>query len=147
LLNLILVLGLAGWGIWMQLEPIRNSEAKPRICSVLDAQRDAWNAGDLDGFMAGYWNSDELTFTSGSKLVKGWVSTKERYVKTYQADGKEMGKLAFDDLEVEVLSADAALVRGKWELVLTKETVGGRFSLVLRKFADGWKITHDHTSK
>jgi beta-aspartyl-peptidase (threonine type) len=120
--------------------------------AVLEAQVKAWNKGDLDGFMAGYWNDEQLSFISGGDITFGWKKTKERYVKRYQADGKEMGKLAFSELHVETFSPNAAMMRGKFELVFEKEkddkkkTARGRFTLILRKFPDGWKITHDHTS-
>ena len=117
------------------------------IRGVLDAQVAAWNKGDLAGFMAGYWNSDKLFYISGGKSAQGWKALKERYEKIYQGEGKEMGKLAFSELNVELLSGDAALVRGKWEVTMTKETVGGWFTLIVKKFPDGWKVTHDHTSK
>ncbi|HJZ53646.1 MAG TPA: nuclear transport factor 2 family protein [Gemmataceae bacterium] len=117
------------------------------IKAVLDAQVTAWNKGDLDGFMAGYWNHDELFYISGAKSVQGYKALKERYQTAYQGEGKEMGKLKFSELKVELLGPEAAVVRGKWEVTTTKETVGGWFTLVFRKFPDGWKITHDHTSK
>jgi uncharacterized protein (TIGR02246 family) len=122
------------------------------IRAVLDAQVTAWNKGDLDGFMAGYWNDEALTFISGGDITSGWKKTKERYVKRYQADGKEMGKLTFSELHVETLSPNAAMMRGKFELAFEmekddkKKKASGRFTLILRKFPDGWKITHDHTS-
>jgi beta-aspartyl-peptidase (threonine type) len=117
------------------------------IRAVLDAQVTAWNKGDLDGFMAGYWNDDGLFYISGGKSVQGWKALKERYVAAYQGDDKEMGKLKFSELHVELLGPDAAVVRGKWEVTTSKERVGGWFTLVFRKFPNGWKITHDHTSK
>jgi len=117
------------------------------IRAVLDAQIAAWNKGDLDGFMAGYWNSEKLFFISGSKTTQGWKATKERYEKAYKGEGKEMGQLAFGELNVESISPDAALVRGRFDLKLSKEDTGGRFTLLVKKMPDGWKITHDHTSK
>jgi len=117
------------------------------IRGVLDSQVASWNKGDLAGFMAGYWNSEKLFFISGGKTEQGFKALKARYEKTYQGEGKEMGKLAFSELNVERLSADAALVRGKWEVKMSKETVGGWYTLILKKFPDGWKVIHDHTSK
>jgi uncharacterized protein (TIGR02246 family) len=117
------------------------------IRAVLDAQVVAWNKGDLDGFMTGYWNDDKLFYISGAKSVQGYKALKERYKQAYQGEGKEMGKLAFSELNVESFGPEAALVRGKWEVKMEKETVGGWFTLAIRKFPDGWKITHDHTSK
>jgi beta-aspartyl-peptidase (threonine type) len=117
------------------------------IRKVLDAQVAAWNAGKLEEFMAGYWKSPDLTFVSGGRKLSGWDATLERYRKTYQAEGKEMGTLAFKDLDVQLLSGAAAFVRGQFELTLSNgQPLGGRFTLVFRKFKDGWKIIHDHTS-
>lgn len=122
------------------------------IRAVLDAQVVAWNKGDLDGFMAGYWNDEKLTFISGGDITAGWKKTKERYVKRYQADGKEMGKLTFGELHVETFGPNAAMLRGKFELTFEKEkddkkkSARGRFTLILKKLPDGWKIVHDHTS-
>ena len=124
--------------------PVDDEKA---IRSVLDSQVVAWNKGDLDGFMAGYWKDDKLFYISGAKSVLGWKALKERYEKAYQGEGKEMGKLKFSEVNVEMLAADAALVRGKWEVTMSKETVSGWFTLVVKKLPDGWKVTHDHTSK
>lgn len=70
----------------------------------------------------------------------------ERYQKRYQGEGKEMGKLKFSELSVEKLGADHALVKGRWQLTLTKESPTGLFTLIFRKLPAGWKIIHDHTS-
>ena len=117
------------------------------IRKVLDDQVKAWNKGDLDGFMAGYWKHDDLRFISGGQTLRGWKSLKERYEKTYRSEGKEMGKLKFDAVDVELLGDSAALVHGKWEVTTTKDAVNGMFTLLFRKQPNGWKIIHDHTSK
>jgi ketosteroid isomerase-like protein len=109
-------------------------------------QLDAWNKGDLKGFMAGYLKSPDVTFYSGGNVVKGWDAMLERYQKKYQGEGKEMGKLTFRDVEIDVLSAESAVVRGRWDLKMTKTNPGGLFTLLLRKTTDGWRIVHDHTS-
>jgi uncharacterized protein (TIGR02246 family) len=125
--------------------PLQADDAAD-VKKVLDDQVVAWNKGDLEGFMKGYWKSPDLTFVSGKDITRGWQETLERYKKRYQADGKEMGKLTFSDVTVTELASGVALVTGKWELTLTKETVGGRYSLIFKKQADGWRIIHDHTS-
>lgn len=117
------------------------------VRGVLKEQVEAWNKGDLDRFMGTYWDSDELTFYSGGTVTKGRNAVAERYRKTYRAEGKEMGKLAFSDLDVQALGLDAAMARARWKLVTSKETFEGLFTLILRKFPDGWKIVHDHTSR
>lgn len=121
------------------------------IRGVLDAQVAAWNKGDLDGFMAGYWRDESLTFISADRLTKGWDATRDRYQKKYftpNAEGKlaERGELAFEELQIESFSPTAAMVRGRYILKLASETATGRFTLAFRKLPGGWKITSDHTS-
>ena len=123
--------------------PVTDEKA---VKAVLTDQAAAWNRGDLEGFMDGYWRSDELTFTSGDKVEKGWNATRERYIKNYRSEGKEMGKLTFGDLQFESLNSSTALVRGQYRLNRGSKEEKGRFTLVFRKFDDGWKITSDHTS-
>lgn len=126
--------------------PLALADDATDIKKVLDDQVTAWNKGDLEGFMKGYWKSPDLTFVSGKDITRGWQETLERYKKRYLADGKEMGKLTFSDVAVTELAPGVVLVTGKWELTLTKETVGGRYSLIFKKLPDGWRIVHDHTS-
>ena len=122
-----------------------KSQTHP-VRQILDSQVAAWNKGDLKGFMAGYWKSEKLTFFSGDKIEHGWQATFDRYQKRYQSEGREMGKLSFSDLDIEMLGADTAWVRGRWKLVTSKETPGGLFTLIFKKFPEGWRIIHDHTS-
>ena len=114
--------------------------------AVLAGQVRAWNRGDLDGFMEGYWRDDGLTFVSGDTVERGWEKTRARYVRRYKSEGKKMGRLSFAELEIDGLTRDTALVRGRYVLSLKSGMSTGRFTLVFRKFPDGWKITSDHTS-
>jgi ketosteroid isomerase-like protein len=125
---------------------IHAGDPAKAIRQVLDDQSAAWNKGDLLGFMAGYWKSDDLSFYSGNTKTAGWKATLERYQKRYQAEGKEMGKLAFTEISIEMLGTDHALVRGRFKLALSKEEPTGIFTLVLKRLPEGWKIVHDHTS-
>ncbi len=124
----------------------KASSPNDDIRQVLDSQVAAWNKGDLKGFMAGYWKSEKLTFFSGDKVEHGWQATYERYQKRYQAEGREMGKLTFSDLDIEMSGPDTAWVRGRWKLDTSKEKPGGLFTLVFKKLPEGWRIVHDHTS-
>jgi len=134
-------------GVWVFPSDAAEPKAdEAAIRAVLADQAAAWNKGDLEGFMAGYWKSPDLSFTSGNARTKGWDATLERYKKRYQAEGKEMGKLTFSELEVEMLGPDAALVRGRFTLEMMNEKPTGLFTLVLRRFPEGWRIVHDHTS-
>jgi len=123
------------------------ADSESAIKHVLTAQQEAWNRHDLDGFMSGYWNSPDLTFFSGAKETRGWQATLERYRATYNSPGHAMGKLDFSDLRIEMLGPEGAFVRGAWHLTMPEgKNPGGKFTLIFRKFGDGWKIIHDHTS-
>lgn len=123
----------------------RTYKASTEISKVMKAQAAAWNRGDIDGFMAGYWNSEKLTFISGTDVTRGWQSTLDRYKKSYDSRAK-MGTLTFSDLEFTILSKDAAVVLGSWALAREKDNPNGKFTLTFRKFKDGWRIVMDHTS-
>jgi ketosteroid isomerase-like protein len=117
------------------------------VRQVLDAQVTAWNRGDLEGYMKGYWKSDSLTFYGGGDVARGWQVTYERYRRRYQSEGREMGRLAFDPLEVQMLAPGIAFVRGGWSLEMKESRPHGLFTLWLRWFPDaGWRIVHDHSS-
>ena len=121
--------------------------ARAAIRKVIAEQQAAWNRQDLGGFMAGYWNSHELTFFSGAHESKGWQAALDRYKKNYQGAGHEMGKLEFANLRIEMLGPEAAFVRGEFHLTMSDgKTPHGLFTLVFRKFTEGWKIVHDHSA-
>jgi beta-aspartyl-peptidase (threonine type) len=123
----------------------KNEKIKADLKKVMDEQVAAWNRGDIDGFMQGYWNSPEMTFVSGDNVTKGWQPTLERYKKNYNTRAK-MGVLTFSEIEIEILSRDAAKVLGRWHVAHEPKDDQGRFTLIFRKLKDGWKIVHDHTS-
>lgn len=126
--------------------PAERPTVKESVRQVLDAQVTAWNKGDLQGFMAGYWSSPELSFFSGSQHMRGWKATLDRYIDRYQSRGQEMGQLTFSELEIEELGPDSALVRGRWQLKRSKDSPGGLFTLIFKRLPEGWRIVHDHTS-
>ena len=114
---------------------------------LLDMQVEAWNRKDLDAFLEGYWNSPDVVFQSGADRSDGFEALRARYRKSYQAEGRAMGQLAFTGVEVVVLGPDAALARGRWQLTMPDgKRPGGLFTLILRKRPEGWRIVHDHTS-
>jgi uncharacterized protein (TIGR02246 family) len=140
---LLLMVLLVGFGFG-QAQGSASSEAAIR--AVLQSQVEAWNHHDLERFMSGYWNSPELTFFSGATETKGWQPTLERYQSKYQSKGQSMGTLSFRDLTVQMLSDDAAFVRGRFQLVMPDgKQPHGVFTLIFRKFPEGWRIIHDHT--
>ncbi|MCL6480138.1 MAG: DUF4198 domain-containing protein [Firmicutes bacterium] len=115
------------------------------VRALLEMQVEAWNRGDLDGFMLGYWNSPALTFVGAQGITRGWVAVRDRFVLGYP-DRRRMGRLTFSGLEMTVLHPSAVLVLGRWQLARETDNPGGVFTLVVRKLAEGWRIVHDHTS-
>lgn len=123
-----------------------TDEDRRAVAAVLEEQRQAWNRGDLDGYMRGYARSPELVFTSGGKIRKGWQTAFDHYQKRYATDPAAMGKLAFDVLAIDPLGADGAVVLGNWVLTNSPSDGKGVFSVVLMRRPEGWRIIHDHTS-
>jgi ketosteroid isomerase-like protein len=127
------------------VEKMKDTD-RTAILAVLTAQQNDWNKGRIRAFMAGYWNSTELTFAGTRGFTRGWQPVLARYEKSY-ADKAAMGTLDFQELEVRSLGPDAALVLGRWHLERQAGDVGGIFTLVFQKFPEGWRITHDHTTQ
>lgn len=131
----------------------KSSSAESDIRAVLDAQVAAWNRGDIEGFMAGYWKSEQTTFLSSGGVSRGWQALLDRYKRGYP-DKKAMGTLAFTDLEITMLGKHAALIIGRWQIERESSAglqagtsrLGGVFTLVAKKFSQGWRIVSDHTS-
>lgn len=131
----------------MAAVPLRGagSEAEKQIRALLETQIAAWNRGDLDTFMQTYWKSPKTVFAGSSGVFRGWEAVLGRYKKTYP-DRAAMGRTTFSSLEITLLAPDAAVVLGHWHLERANGRLGGVFTLVLRKFPEGWRIILDHTS-
>jgi ketosteroid isomerase-like protein len=115
------------------------------IAALLEAQDAAWNEGDIEGFMNGYWPSPELRFASGGDVVRGFDETLARYKVRYP--GKDgMGLLETGSYEIDILSPDAAIAHGNWRVTRDGETLSGLYTLVLRKMDGNWFIVSDTTT-
>ena len=115
------------------------------IRKVLQTQTAAWNSGNIDEFMKGYWESDSLKFIGKSGVTYGYKATLDRYKKNY-GDTALMGKLLFDIPEVKKLSPEYYFVLGKWFLKRSVGDIGGTYTLLFRKIKGRWVIVSDHTS-
>ena len=123
----------------------QDSKELLAIETVLNTQQKCWNNGDIDGFMEGYWNSEELIFTSlNYKPAYGWNNTLERYRNSYPTKDS-MGKLNFEFLDLKLISKNTASLKGKWELIRESDNPNGVFWLDLQKFDKKWLITKDST--
>lgn len=115
------------------------------LVSILDAQDDAWSAGDIDAFMESYWKSPELRFASGGKVNRGWEATRDNYYARYP-NRDVMGRLVTEDYEVDVLSPETAIVHGAWKLEREGPPASGLYTLVFKKIDGEWVITSDTTT-
>ena len=123
----------------------QDSKEINAIKKLLTAQQACWNNGDIDGFMEGYWNSEELIFTSATHMsVYGWENTLKRYKSSYPTKSS-MGVFKFDILDLKLDSEKTAILKGKWELIREKDHPNGLFWLNLEKIDENWLITKDST--
>jgi ketosteroid isomerase-like protein len=146
--SLMVVLILAALGASLSAAPDKSADdvkAADAIRAVIDAQAAAWNHGDLEGYMDGYDRSPNTEFVGGDTITRGWQTVLDRYRKNYSSREK-MGVLTFSELEITILSKDAALVLGRWHLKRASDEPHGTFSLLFRKTKAGWRIVHDHSS-
>jgi beta-aspartyl-peptidase (threonine type) len=118
---------------------------KRDLRALLQAQAAAWNRGDTEEFMKGYWHSPQTVFAGSSGVQRGWDALLERYKRNYP-DRAAMGQLTFSELEITPLGPDAAVILGRWQLQRETDAPRGVFTLVARRFPEGWRIIHDHTS-
>ena len=139
------LLSLTIFAIFASTAFAQTDKASIAIRKVMDNQSAAWNRGDIDAFMVGYWNSEKLVFISGDKVTRGWQPTLDNYKKNYDSRAK-MGVLKFSGLEFSILSKDAVIVLGSWSLARDNDNPHGKFTLTFRKFKEGWRIVMDHTS-
>ncbi|PWU02158.1 MAG: DUF4440 domain-containing protein [Bacteroidetes bacterium] len=115
------------------------------IRNILDEQTQAWNDGNLEKFMKGYWNNDSLMFIGSAGIIYGYQQTLERYKHTY-SDTAKMGKLTFHIITVKKLSEEYYYIVGQWFLKRSVGDVGGYYNLLFRKIKGEWKIIADHSS-
>lgn len=122
--------------------------ARAVITEELHASAQAWNRGDLDGFLVTYDDGPHTTFGGASGFVRGLDQVRQRYQQSYWSSGPPEDSLSFDVVEVRMLGDDAALVLGRYRLDPPDHGAPstGFFSLVYRLTDDGWKIVHDHSS-
>lgn len=148
---LALAVMLAGSGLIATAQQSANAPNAPNageeaVRSVLLDQVVQWNNGDIPGFMKGYWKSEKTEFVNANGIFRGWDNVLQRYLRQYP-NRAAMGQLTFSDLEINMLGSDSAYVLGRWRLERQSGPIGGVFTLIFRKFPDGWKIIHDHTSQ
>ena len=129
----------------ISFQVLAQSKQQKQILGLLAAQDEAWNKGDIEGFMQTYWKNDSLMFIGKSGATYGWQNTLNNYKRGYP-DTSAMGKLLFTLISVQKLSRKYYSVVGKWHLQRTKGDLQGHFTLLMRKIHGKWLIVQDHSS-
>ncbi|WP_184544570.1 YybH family protein [Mucilaginibacter sp. FT3.2] len=124
---------------------LAHAQDRQAILTLMHNQELAWNKGDVEGFMQGYWKSDSLVFVGKTGPDYGWQTTLDHYKKRYPGKAA-MGQLKFTILQVKVLDPANAFVLGGWHLKRIKDQLGGYYTLWFKKIKGEWKIVCDHTS-
>src|ERR1051325_10599760 len=132
--------------VWLVLiAGCRSAPDTEKVRAVIEAQQAAWNRGDIEGFMDGYERAETTTFVSGDELTRGWQTVLDRYKKSYTSR-EQMGTLTFSDMEIQAVGDGYVIADGRWKLTRAKDTPHGRFTLIFRQTANGWRIVHDTTT-
>jgi len=126
--------------VFSQVHKERNA-----VLNVLENQRTAWNNGNLEEYMEGYWNSDSLRFVGKNGVRYGWNETLAAYKKGYPSK-KEMGYLSFNVISLEFLSENSAYMIGRWNLIRYENNISGHFLLIWKKINNNWRVIADHSS-
>jgi ketosteroid isomerase-like protein len=137
-LVVLLILGMPFTGM-------AQSNAEKTVRNILAEQSVAWNKGDIEGFMKGYWKNDSLMFIGKSGVTYGWSNTLNNYKKGYP-DAAAMGQLTFTILKIKSLSDQYQQVVGKWHLQRSQGNIEGHFTLLFQKIKGQWMIVMDHSS-
>ncbi len=122
-----------------------QTKDETEVRNLLAKQNAAWNRGDVEAFMVGYWENDSLMFIGKSGVTYGYKNTLATYKKNYP-DTAAMGKLTFTLIQLKQLSPEYFHVTGKYYLTRTIGDASGHFTLVFRKINGKWVIISDHSS-
>jgi uncharacterized protein (TIGR02246 family) len=133
---------------WLAIRPISaqgSQSEEAAIREVFDKQTAAWNRGDTAAFMDGYWKSPDTEFAGVSGMIRGWDNVMARYRRVYP-DARAMGHLSFDNIEIRVLCPEAAYATGEFKLERETGQLSGIYTVIVKKFPEGWRAIHDHTT-
>jgi ketosteroid isomerase-like protein len=130
---------------FISFSTLAQNKNETAILKMLEAQETAWNNGNLETFMKGYWQNDSLLFIGKNGPKYGFNTTLENYKKGYP-DTARMGKFTSTILSMKKLSKEYYFIVGKWYLKRTVGDVSGHYTLLIRKINGEWVIVADHSS-
>ena len=144
-LDFRLILRQIGIFLFVLLYGCSEKENLPsEISKVIKKQETAWNNGDIDAFMEGYWNNDSMQFITKNGIRYGWKQTLESYKKSYSSKEK-MGQLSFGNLKIKAIDSKTGHATGTWHIARSADSLEGHFSLLFKQFKNGPRIIVDHT--
>lgn len=123
----------------------QNSKITKEISGQILLQQNAWNNGDIEGYMSFYNNSDSLKFVTKNGVTSGFNNVLKKYKESFP-DKEKMGILKFGNLSYKIIDKNNVIVIGSWELIFKNDSKGGYFMLLWEKINGKWKIVIDHTS-
>ena len=121
-----------------------NKSPEIQAQEAMTKQAQAWNKGDLDGYMNAYWKSDSLVFI-GKSIQRGWDSVNSSYQKLY-SDKSKRGTLNFTYLKTTTFTENDVMIVGRWEVTIYEAKRGGNFTVIMKKINNEWKVVYNHTS-
>ena len=115
------------------------------IRAVISAEQIAWNNGDIDAFMEGFWKSDSLQFISARGLSRGWEATRENYIKGFP-ERSSMGTVSYQILSLTPLAPNIFILTSRYEITQEIGKREGIFTAIFRKVNGKWLAVHYHAS-
>ena len=127
-------------------EPVEPATLQAAVDNLLTRSEQAWNGGDLEGFVGWYKRGPETTFLGSSGLTHGWEAIRDRYAGRFQP-GAARDSLRFEDLETRPLAPGLGLATARYVLFRGDSvTATGVFTLIVERTPDGWRIIHDQSN-
>ncbi|HEY4323738.1 MAG TPA: nuclear transport factor 2 family protein [Mucilaginibacter sp.] len=121
-----------------------DSPAAKEITTTMENSANEWNKGNLEAFMSLYDPSATMMMPTGTA---GLDVIRSLYEKKYFVGNMPKQNLRYTDMKVRFLGNDYALLTGAFTLYGNNlPERSGRYSLVMKHTANGWKILHDHSS-
>ncbi len=122
-----------------------EATAQAEMRALIARMQDAWNRGDFRGYMEGFQNPG-VVFVSRGRFQDGWQGTLDHYIRDYGGDPDRRGELAFSDIEIEMLSEDAAMLVSRYRLTRGARPQDGINTRLMRKVDGRWVIALNHVS-
>ncbi|HET6565703.1 MAG TPA: nuclear transport factor 2 family protein [Xanthomonadales bacterium] len=125
----------------------RAAKTEQTIRDLTTKLQTDWNGGDMEAYLAAYWNSNDFSLLYGDQAKRGWNAVAEMFRGAWSTE-EAMGDFTASDVVVRQIGPGIAVSSGGFTHVFPTETIEGSFSHVWKQLEDGsWVIAHEHTSR